>query len=543
MSSARVVQRFALFLMAFGGTIQAQAQPKFTFEIAGPEVVIEWLTDSTFRFCRAWEGLRCDPEDVHGAARAELRRTESESKIVFTSKYLEVEISKPDLRLRVLTRDGELLLAETSAVARKGGDVEAVRVAAPGERFYGLGARESSAADARGMIIETGRPFLLSSRGYGLHHTSPGNYVFDFTRTGPDEAIVLYRGVPRFEYWFYYGPSIKAIYEEHLEVAPPRGYAMFDLLRKEALPGRASLLPAGDVASWKSLEGAIRGLVHASLSGILNPAFDLGAYAEAPLDLYRRAAQFASIVPLICDSGSPPLDPRKHAERQKWLVWRQRLIPFLLAYVEETNQRGFPMIHPLAMQFPKDEPGGLLTDQFLLGDEILAAPVYTVDGRRRVYLPMGRWTDLYTNKEHAGRQTIEIQAEPDVLPLFARNGSIVPLAGETAAGPMELHYFPSLAGELFLYEPEIRAYTQVHAAPALDIMRLEIEAKAARSYEWVAHHLPKPNSVTAREKRYVEVTSRQLLKPGNWYYDESRRNVHVAVEVERGQTLITHLSF
>ncbi len=75
--------------------------------------------------------------------------------------------------------------------------------------------------------------------------------------------------------------------------------------------------------------------------------------------------------------------------------------------------------------------------------------------------PMGNWTDLRGNKVYPGRQRIEIEAAPDEMPLFVRNGSILPMEGEAAAGPMILHYLPKLAAEFFLYEPDVR---RVHAA-------------------------------------------------------------------------------
>jgi hypothetical protein len=136
---------------------------------------------------------------------------------------------------------------------------------------------------------------------------------------------------------------------------------------------------------------------------------------------------------------------------------------------------------------------------------------------------------------------IEVEAPEDVLPLFARNGSIVPLDGVTAGERMELHYFPRLAAELFLYEPELMRYSQMHAAPALDLLRLEIDSKAERSYEWVVHHAPRPAAVTAGDVVFEEAKDRQRLHPGSWYFDAGRQNVHVAVRTARGERLIVHL--
>ena len=87
-----------------------------------------------------------------------------------------------------------------------------------------------------------------------------------------------------------------------------------------------------------------------------------------------------------------------------------------------------------------------------------------------------------------GRRTITVTTA--ALPVFARNGTIVPL--DPPAG-MALHYFPKLGAEFFLLEED--GWTQVHAAPAADVMRLEIESKKAREYQWVVHHVERPVKV------------------------------------------------
>jgi hypothetical protein len=129
------------------------------------------------------------------------------------------------------------------------------------------------------------------------------------------------------------------------------------------------------------------------------------------------------------------------------------------------------------------------------------------------------------------------------MPLFLKNGSIVPLAGQATADPMIVHYLPKLAAEFFLYEPEVAEYTQLHAAPVLDLMRLEVNAKVSRAYEWIVHHMPSPRAVATRGAAHTQVKERRLLRPGAWYYDAERQNIHICVEVQAGQTAITNLTF
>ena len=127
----------------------------------------------------------------------------------------------------------------------------------------------------------------------------------------------------------------------------------------------------------------------------------------------------------------------------------------------------------------------------------------------------------------------------DSLPVFARNGAIVPL--DAPAG-MALHYFPKAGGEFFLLEGDIAEYSQVHAAPALDIMRLEIESRKDRDYQWVVHHVERPASVEFEDHKYKEVAEFRALADRTWFYDARQKNLHVKVKVKSGEDCIINLN-
>jgi hypothetical protein len=116
----------------------------------------------------------------------------------------------------------------------------------------------------------------------------------------------------------------------------------------------------------------------------------------------------------------------------------------------------------------------------------------------------------------------------------------VPLDG--AAG-MALHYFPKLGGEFFLLEGDIAEYSQVHASPALDFMRLEIESKKDRDYQWVVHHVERPSSVEFEDRKYREVGQSGDLTDRTWFYDARQRNVHARVMVKAGEDCIINVNF
>lgn len=468
-----------------------------------------WVTPSSFRFRRALDGaLSAVKWDDKDAVAVEIDDTPGALRL--RSRSLEVSIQKHGLLLRVRRSDGTALMADLSEPrpvgAPDGGGVTWDRQSLPGVEFYGLGPRTDPVFDLRGKAVRAEIPFLVSTAGYGEYHPGAGQYRFDFT---PEDRYRIQ--APGIDYFFYYGPTIKEIFEEHNAVRGP------------AVPFPASSEPSG---SWATLRAALLRLVHGAMSAALAPEFDLTPYANVPPELLQRARQLASLAPKVTPGAVGLSDFRKQLES------------FFSVYALEVRDRGFPTWHPLPFQFPDDREGARHADEFMLGDEMLIAPVCDPGGKRTVYLPRGVWTDLETNVVIQGTTTITVETRS--LPVFARNGTIVPL--DSAAG-MALHYFPKLAAEFFLLESELADYSQVHAAPAADIMRLEIESKKDRDYQWVVHHVERPAEVGFEDQKYRRATAFNAMADRTWFYDAAQNNLHVRVRAKAGEDCIINLTF
>lgn len=108
---------------------------------------------------------------------------------------------------------------------------------------------------------------------------------------------------------------------------------------------------------------------------------------------------------------------------------------------------------------------------------------------------------------------------------------------------MELHYFPSLGGEFFLWEPDADDNSQFHAAPAGDLIRVEVESKMGRLYEWVLHHTKTPGDVFEESMKYTPARSRAELRPGMWWEDEVRNDLHIQLRAAAGSDRIIHVTY
>jgi alpha-glucosidase (family GH31 glycosyl hydrolase) len=263
------------------------------------------------------------------------------------------------------------------------------------------------------------------------------------------------------------------------------------------------------------------------MSAALEPAFDLAPYDHAPPELQQRARQLGSLVPNVAPGAAGTSEFRKQLET------------FFGTYTAERIDHGYPVWHPLPFQFADDREGARHADEFMLGDEMLIAPFYAPGEQRTVYLPRGIWTNLENNEVTAGPRSITVKTK--TLPVFARNGTIVPL--DAANGGIALHYFPKLGAEFFLLESDVSEYSQVHAAPADDIMRLETESKKERDYEWVVHHIDKPAQVGFEEMNYRQVSAPGQMSDRTWFYDAASRNLQVRVHVKAGEDNIVNLTF
>jgi hypothetical protein len=489
---------------------------------------IEFFSPATFRFTRLWttpfrrDRLEHDPVPY--------TITEKDGRIEIASSQLRLDLERRSLALTVRDRKGQILCKENNEAGRFIGVVTLHRATGPNERLFGLGYSGEPGPSLRGKKGTATRRFLYSSAGYAQFVRTAGLLSYDFS------ALSSYRldlRANELDYFFYYGPTLKEALQEHYTYGQGPDAALPARTVAGVHPGEA---PPGTTPLPLSFRNptefarSVEMLIQESLSGVRYPAIDIAALAEAPPGLRARAEQLLALLPVLYASRTTP-----------WKSGlRDALEPYRVTYLREGFDRGFPLIHPRLFQFPRDSDSVRPADWFLLGDEILIAPVTGPGATRTIELPRGIWTDWRTNVEHPGRRTVQIDAPPDYLPMLLRNGSLLPVA---AGEIMELHYFPKLGGEFFLWESELEEVSQFHAAPAADAVRLQIESKVARTYEWVIHHLDRPRQLTDNGAPLRETKDPARRRPGEWFYDAGRRNLHVRADVEARSDRIFLVSF
>jgi alpha-D-xyloside xylohydrolase len=209
---------------------------------------------------------------------------------------------------------------------------------------------------------------------------------------------------------------------------------------------------SGDIpATWESLRQQVRAGLSIAISGIPWWTTDIGGFHGGdPRDpayqqLMVRWFQYGVFCPLFRLHGDrEPRVPTGYAmtggPNEAWsygpaayeriaaaLRQRERLRPYIHEQMRAAARTGLPPMRPLFVDFPDDVGAWRVEDQFLLGPDILIAPVLEPDATvRDVYLPAGRrWTQAATGDQHAGGSAVRVPVSPDRIPVFTREGAEV----------------------------------------------------------------------------------------------------------------------
>ena len=160
---------------------------------------------------------------------------------------------------------------------------------------------------------------------------------------------------------------------------------------------------AGDTqVSWEGMAGALRGGLSAAFTGEAFWSHDIGGFVgqKPSEELYIRWAQFGLLSPLARFHGTTPREPWHYGERalevtRAYTRLRYSLIPYLLACAHESAASGLPLLRPMVLEFPAEPRIDAIDDQYMLGPELLVAPVFQPGARARmVYFPTGSWWPL-----------------------------------------------------------------------------------------------------------------------------------------------------
>lgn len=221
-------------------------------------------------------------------------------------------------------------------------------------------------------------------------------------------------------------------------------------------------------ANYESMAESLRGGLSLGLSGFGFWSHDIGGFENtAPAHVYKRWCAFGLLSSHSRLHGSKSYrvpwayDDEACDVVRFFTEWKCRLMPYLYAASAQAAETGSPVMRAMMLEFPDDPGCDYLDRQYMLGDSLLVAPVFSENGDVSVYLPTGRWTHLYTNQEVTGGWRKE-RHDFNSLPLYVRPNRLIAI-GNNSQKP-DYDYADSTAFHLFALEDGALAQAVIPAA-------------------------------------------------------------------------------
>lgn len=189
----------------------------------------------------------------------------------------------------------------------------------------------------------------------------------------------------------------------------------------------------GDCSStYESMAESLRGGLSLCLSGFGFWSHDISGFeATATPALYKRWAAFGLLsshsrlhgnasyrVPWLFDEEAVDV-------LRQFTMLKCRLMPYLFKSAVQAAREGIPMMRAMMLEFPEDPGCDYLDRQYMLGDALLAAPVFSDEGDVSYYLPEGTWINYFTNETVTGGHWVRERHDFFSLPLLIRPNTIV----------------------------------------------------------------------------------------------------------------------
>ncbi len=193
-------------------------------------------------------------------------------------------------------------------------------------------------------------------------------------------------------------------------------------------------------ATFESMAESLRGGLSLCLSGFGFWSHDIGGFEQtASADVYKRWCAFGLLsshsrlhgsstyrVPWLFDEDPEAADNASNVLRF-FTRLKCRLMPYLFRAAIDAHRDGIPVMRAMMLEFPDDPACDTLDRQYMLGESLLVAPVFSDDGQVDYYLPAGRWTNFLSGQTVNGGRWVRERHGYLSLPIMARPNSVIPV--------------------------------------------------------------------------------------------------------------------
>lgn len=336
---------------------------------------------------------------------------------------------------------------------------------------------------------------------------------------------------------------------------------------------RNSVLWTGDQSgSWNYIRWHIPTVIGSGLSAQNCATGDVDGIFGGSDSTYVRDLQWKCFTPVFMSmSGWASNNKNGIKDKQPWLFGepftsinrkylqlKQRLTPYMYTLCNEAYKTAVPAVRGLVLEYPTDTMtyGDATKYEFLLGKDLLVAPVYKPEDKRdSIYLPEGKWFDFWDGTAYNGKNMLMNYVAPlDKLPLFVRAGAILPMYPammydwERPTDTLTLHVYPSGKSSFTMYEDDgltrehrqgVYATTNFECSASDNQIDFTIDAAKGdfngrlkeRAYLIDIHVIKSPKSIVfnAVKVKNIKTIGEFEKENSGWFYNPNEQNgtIHI----------------
>ncbi len=309
--------------------------------------------------------------------------------------------------------------------------------------------------------------------------------------------------------------------------------------------------------TWETLKYLPYFTANASNIGFTWWSHDIGGHMGGAKDneLYVRSVQFGVFSPVnrlhstsydYCTKEPFAYKNGTGLIAEGFLRLRHKMIPYLYSAMLDTNENGRALIEPMYYSYPNEEAAYNCPEQYMFGTELIVAPVVTKGDEKgmaktRVWLPRGRWTDIFTGSTYNGGRWVDMVRFMDSIPVLAKEGGFFVLDARKHTNNIDVPDTLKVMafngnGEYTLREDGVNTRFCAEGAEGKQITRIEAsEGAITRKIALEMRNIKKgkvsvfangaPADADVREDEYLTVTLAEVLP-----------SVEYTVEVEYEQS-------
>lgn len=240
-------------------------------------------------------------------------------------------------------------------------------------------------------------------------------------------------------------------------------------------------------AEYSSMAETLRGGLSLCASGFGYFSHDIGGFeATASPDVYKRWCAFGLMsthsrlhgstsyrVPWAYEEDTPENPENACAVLRFFTKLKGRLMPYLFSQAVKTSSTGVPMMRAMVIDYAEDPACLFLDRQYMLGDNLLCAPVLSEDGVVQYYLPEGKWTDIITGETIEGGRYTKKKCSYLEMPILAKPGSIIVYGDFNNS--FEYDYINNAEAVIYNLEDGKMTETEVYDTDANRVMSMKAE--------------------------------------------------------------------